>query len=204
MPGIGLRLVRFVLVAAIAGACAGSPATRFYLLSNVAGGPLAGSAEARAPFVVVIGPVSLPGYLDRRQIVTRQGAHAIQVATFDQWAGSLDDMIAGVLVEAVAALLPRDRVLPFQSVSRPDLDYRVAIDVSRFDVDDAGEAVLLAGWQIYGRDGRASVHVGETTARAQAASDGFDDRVAAMSRALGDLGAEIARAVLQLEASAGG
>ena len=142
--------------------------------------------------------------LQGRAQPSRLASSAIQVATFDHWAGSLDDMIARVLVEDVAALLPRDRVVPFQSVSRPDLDYRAAIDVSRFDVDDAGEAVLLAGWQFYRRDGRAAGHVGETSARAQAASDGLDDRVAAMRRALGDLGAEIARAVLQLQAAGGG
>ena len=196
----GLLVASLTMTFALA--CASSPATRFYLLSTVADEPVSGSVEARAPFVIAVGPVSLPSYLDRPQIVTRQGPNAIDIASFDQWAGSLDDMIAGVLVEDVAARLPRDRVVAFRSVSRPRHDFRVAVDVSRFDVDDADEAVLVAAWQVYGLGGRTPVHAGETTTRARAASDSYDDRVAAMSLALGDLGAEIALAVLQLPAPA--
>jgi uncharacterized lipoprotein YmbA len=203
MPHRGLLRSCLAITVGLAAACASSPPTRFYLLSSVDEAPIAGGAEARAPFVVVIGPVSLPDYLDRPQIVTRQGENSLEIASLHRWAGSLQDMIARVLAEDVAARLPRDRIVPFPSARGSELDYRVAVDIGRFDVDDRGEAVLVAGWRVYGRSGRAFVDAGEATARSQAASDGYDDRVAAMSRALGDLGAELARAVLQLEASGG-
>lgn len=175
-------------LAALVLGCAAAP-TRFYLLSPVAGP----SAAARAPMVLAVGPVLLPDYLDRPQIVTRDGANAVQLGAYDQWAGSLDDMFPRVLVEDLAARLPGDRVVGFPRIEKVAFDQRVSVDVTRFDVDESGTAVLAASWQVHLPAGSKPLLARDASVRASAASASYPDRVAALSQALGLLADEIAQ-----------
>ena len=180
-------------VAVLTMGCAAAP-TRFYLLSPVGGT----AAPERAAGVVAVGPVSLPDYLDRPQIVTRDGANAAQLGAYDQWAGPLDDMLPRVLAEDLAARLPGDRVVVFPRTENPAFDHRVAVDVSRFDVDETGSAILSASWQVVAPAGKKPLLVRESTVRATAASASYDDRVAALSQALGLLADDIAQGLASL------
>ncbi len=142
--------------------------------------------------VVAIGPVSLPDYVDRPQIVTRESAYAVKVASFDQWAGSLGDMVPRVLIENVAAALPEDRVVGFPSVSGTAFDYRVAVEITRFDADQTGAATLAARWQIYDRAARRAVLVTDETFVRPTAGPSYEAIVAAMSGTLADLSGRLA------------
>jgi len=193
------RLLRFPLSAActlslLAAGCAGTPATRFYLLSTSLGAPV----EVSSPLLIAVGPVSIPDYVDRQEIVTRGGANAVERAAYHQWAGSLGDMLPRVLIEDVGARLSGDRMVAFPAVENPNFDYRVAVDVNRFDVDESGQAVLSCGWQIYDRAGKKAVLASESSVRAQAPGPSYEERVAALSQAVGLLADDLARAVASL------
>lgn len=179
------------LLALLAVSC--SPVTHYYTLSPV--DPAAPAALAAASAVVAVGPVQLPDYVDRPQIVVRTGAHTLDQAVFDQWGGDLNDMVPRLLVEDLARRLPSDHFVSFPDAGDVPYDYRVPIDISQFDVSAAGEAVVVARWQVRGRPGSGTVLVRESTARAQAAGKSYEERVDALSRALGDLAGEIAGAL---------
>lgn len=63
-----------------------SPATRYYLFMPE--GRASSPAESSVVGVLV-GSVTLPGCLDRLQIVTRQGGERLHTAEFDRWAEPL-------------------------------------------------------------------------------------------------------------------
>lgn len=179
------------LGAIVAGSgCARTP-TRYYLLTPVPGA----EAATRATAVVAVGPVSLPDYLDRPEIVTRDGTNAARLGAYDQWAGPLDDMLPRVLVEDLAARLPGDRVVAFPRTENPVFAHRVAVDVARFDVDETGTAILRVGWQVHTPGEKTPLLVRDSTLRASSASDSYADRVAALSQALGLLADEIAQEI---------
>src|SRR4029077_20912698 len=83
-----LRSLCALLTAAGLGiGCFGSKPTRFYMLSTVApaaGTSVASSGDSR---VIAVGPVSIPDYVDRPQIVLRENANQVQISSFDNWAG---------------------------------------------------------------------------------------------------------------------
>jgi uncharacterized protein len=54
--------------------------------------------------------VTIPGYLDRIQIVTRRGRDEIGLGEFDLWSDPLKDGATRVLGENLAALLRENRV----------------------------------------------------------------------------------------------
>ena len=151
--GIIRRPVGLLLALFVAG-CAGSPPTNLYTLSAV-GAPAADTRSPQSPAVVALGPVTLPDYIDRPQIVTRKSAYELELAAYDQWAAPLYDMLPRALVEDVALRLPSDRVVAFPQVGDASFDYRIAVDVSRFDVDATGAATLAARWQLYARSDAA-------------------------------------------------
>jgi uncharacterized lipoprotein YmbA len=188
-----------VTTAALASGCFGSKPTRFYTLSSVVG-ESAGTVYSRgASRVIAVGPVSIPDYVDRPQIVVRESTNQVQLAGFDQWAGSLSDMVGRVLVEDLVAQLPDDHVIAFAQAGASVFDYRVAVQITRFDVSTAGEAVVSATWRVWDRAGTKTRLTESTTARAQAPGATYQDRVAALSQAVADLGGNVARSLARIE-----
>jgi len=194
------RWTRAVLLRAaitLAAACSATP-TRFYMLSSVADrAPAPASSEGPA-LVIALGPVSLPSYIDRPQIVTRGSGNAVELGTFDHWAGNLEDMIPRVLAADLAAELPGDRIVAFPAVVPPTFDYRIAVDVARFDVSPEGAATVAASWQFYDVAGGKALLMRDTTVETQAMGKSYEQRVAALSRGLGDLSDAIAQDVGRL------
>ena len=125
--------------------------------------PAADTRSPQSPAVVAVGPVTLPDYIDRPQIVTRKSAYQLELAAYDHWAAPLYDMLPRVLVEDVALRLPSDRVVAFPQIGDASFDYRIAVDVSRFDVDATGEATLAARWQLYARSTPRALLVADDT-----------------------------------------
>src|SRR5262249_52028624 len=103
-----MKRVAAVLLAALAGGCASSPPIRFYTLTPIApeSRPTAPPEGAR----VRLNRVTVPGELDRVQIVKRIDATRLQIDDQSRWAAPLDDMIRRVLTADLAARLPANAV----------------------------------------------------------------------------------------------
>src|SRR6266498_1510380 len=82
----------------VLGGCLGTPPTRFYLLPALTD-VSSPAAMGERTLTIGVGPVTLPPYLDRLQIVTRASQAQLHLAEFDQWAASLQDTVARVLAE---------------------------------------------------------------------------------------------------------
>ena len=194
-PPIVRALAGAALVALMALGCA--PATlptRFYVLTAV---PPAGGAPAAARDVTVgVGPVALPGYLDRPQIVSRTGGDEIDLAEFDQWGEPLRSAVPRVLADNLAARIPTERVVLFPWRGVRTVQYQVPVEILRFEGKPGGEVVLRARWRLLDGSGR------ELALRASAVTEatggpGYGPLVAALSRALAALSGEIAAAIAE-------
>jgi uncharacterized lipoprotein YmbA len=177
--------------------CADSQPTRFYTLSPLADAP-GGTPPATLPDITVgIGPVTLPPYLDRPQLVTRAGGNRMVLADFDSWVEPLQGMFARVLAENLALLLDTDDVLLLPQGRPIRFDYQVEVEVTRFDVDESGNAVLDARWWVLGRDGEKLLRSGRSTISEPTAVGDYTASAAALSRALGAMSKEIAQAIAE-------
>lgn len=174
---------------ATTGCLGGGAQTRFYVLAPLTG-PVATAADTRA-VTIGVGPVRLPGYIDRAPLVTRRGAEEVDFADLDRWGEPLADGVPRTIAENLAALMPADRIALFPWSGSRAIQYQVVIDVARFDGPLGGAVVLDARWRIIGPDrrdlGERRFTVGEPTG-----APTYPALVAAMSRALGGLSREIA------------
>ena len=199
-PAVLRRPLGLLLALFVAG-CAGSPPVNLYTLS-AAPAPAADTRSPQSPAVVAVGPVTLPDYIDRPQIVTRKSAYQLDLAAYDHWAAPLYDMLPRVLVEDVALRLPSDRVVAFPQVSEASFDYRVAVDVSRFDVDATGESTLAARWQLYSRSTPRALLIADELSQRRTDGQGYGSYAASLSAVLADLAERIAQALNSARATA--
>src|SRR5664279_3044471 len=83
--------------------CASSPSSKFYQLNPGQNKTsVTGDVSLDQSQVIAIGPVRIPDYLDRPQIVTRSGKNELKLSEFDRWAGSLESDVNRVLVEDIS------------------------------------------------------------------------------------------------------
>lgn len=137
--------------AALLAACGSSPRHNFYLLSADTTTPGTGESPS-----IGVGPVAVPEYLARSNLVYEQEGNALTVSDTEHWAEPLPDGIARVVALNLSSLLDTHevRMAPFNPARRPD--YGVKIGVLALDSDDAG-AELVAEWLVYRPDGGAPV-----------------------------------------------
>jgi uncharacterized lipoprotein YmbA len=174
-------------------ACSQTPPTQFYTLSSM---QLPASDVGGPNTVVGVGPVTLPEYLDRPQIVTRESGNRVMLADFSVWVEPVNGMFMRVLVENLSLLLATDNVIALPQRRPMRLDYQVEVDVTRFDADLSGRALLDARWRVFGRDGERLIGEGRSTIVEPAAEPGtYEAIVAALSKALGQMSAAIASAI---------
>ncbi len=192
-------LLACAMFLALAGCLGTSRSSRFYTLEplQVGDGPGATATDA----TLAVGPVELPDYVDRPQIVTRSGTNELVIAEFERWGGSLDRQISGSLVATLRdRLAPRQiAVVPLKSAvlsSRPA--YRMTVSVSRFDGVPGQSVVLQARWELCTQGGgkEESLGVKEASVTEQIDGSGYDALVAAMQRALVRLGEQMADGVV--------
>jgi uncharacterized protein len=201
-----LLLAAILLAPLILGGCGSDKPTRLYVLNATAEQPATLSPQGVA---VGVGPITLPKYLDRPQIVTGVSANQLSQANLDQWGGDLNDNMSRVLATNLSNLLGTDRISFYPWSNRAPLDFQVTMDVSKFETEADGATVLSVFWSIVNpADGTVlEMHrstyrdAGKATAGATAGSSSYDATVAAMSRNLGLLSRDVAAAIQARKAS---
>lgn len=177
------------LALATLGGCASAPEERFYTLSAVA---TANPAAPRATYTVAVGPVTVPDTVDRPQLVLRLDANRVAIQEHTRWAAPLQSGIGQVVAANLAQLLGGARVAAYPQNATTDPDYRVAVDVQRFESAPGTAASLDALWTIRSTQGTV-LKAGRTTVSEPAPGSDTEALVAAHDRALATLSRDIAR-----------
>jgi uncharacterized protein len=191
-----ITLVAVILgMSALAGGCASQP-SRFYVLSALPGAePATLATSGQQGPAIGIGPVTLPRYLDRPQIVTRASSYELKLAEFDRWAEPLDVNFARVLAENLSLLIPTGRVAVFPWPRATPIDFQVSIEVAHFLSQMGGESLLIADWTLLRGEGQQTLAHGKSHFSAPAGGQDYASIVAAMSQTVASLSREIAAAI---------
>lgn len=176
----------------LVGACS-SPTSRFYTLSAATV-----PAAPASTLAITVGPVSVPAEVDQPQIVVSTGPNQVQIDEFNRWAAPLQSAIMRVVAENLVAMLGTPHVTLSPQTLSPDTQYRVAIEVQRFDSAPGEYASLDAVWTVRRMQDNKAV-TGRTTLREPAREKGYDALAAAHSRAIAQMSQNIADALRRLE-----
>jgi hypothetical protein len=145
-----------------------------------------------------VGPIELPPYANRLQMVTGNTSYELHAAAFEQWAEPLRESFLRVLAENLSLLLATDRVALFPWKGPILIEYQVIVEVTHFLGEMGGETSLVALWSIVGKDGREVLVSQKSSFREPTGSQGYEDLAAAMSRTVAALSHDIAAAIATL------
>jgi len=177
-------------IAALTG-CSRSPRVSFYTLGSAEGTSPAYPSKS-APSVSVAN-ITLPDLVDRPQLVERVNGSRVEILETHRWAEPLKIGISRLLAENLASRLGSDLVAVYPQNSAGEPDYRVVVDIQRFE--SMGDAVSVdAIWSIRRtpagttKSGRSQIH--ESRGR-----EGYETLVAAYNRAIAYVSNDIAKAI---------
>ncbi len=176
-----LRAAPFLAAALVLTSCGGS-AQKYYQLS----------ADGAAPVGTIgmslgIGPISLPGYVDRAELVFQSGPNEFQVPADAHWTGSLKENISRVLAADLGRRLHSGNVLSFPWSPSAKLRYQIAVDVSQFHAISGEGAILEVAWRIQTPDGATTLRRGNGMFHEKIVGDGYGAVVAAENSLLAQL-----------------
>lgn len=197
------RLFLGICVLMTAG-CVSSPPTHWYLLSSQSLVPVGERHEpAHSEFVIGIGPITIPEYLNRPQIVTRAGEHEVELAEFHKWAEPLDTSLVRVLADNLTQRLPAIQVVRFPWKRSLPVGYHFTGEIIRFDSSTLKERVeLVARWQLVDETNNRLLIWKTSQVTVPVSASGHAAIVSAMSDALRDLSEEMALEIRHLPAPA--
>ena len=195
MP-LGALVLGIFIIAFFVSSCGTSPAAKFYTLTPVAQQKqekaVIGTGSASP---IAIGPVEIPEYLDRSEIVTRADQNQLILSEFNLWGGSLKTDVNRVLIENVSHFLAADGIpIVTWKLGITDVQ-RVPIQIVRFDGTPNDSILLKARWAVIEKDGKNFEFVRESSITVSVKGGNYNSVVAAMSEALGELSKEIASGI---------
>ena len=184
---------------------------RFYTLTSI--DPESRPEVSPDTTPVRITRVTLPGELDRAQLVRRIDPTRLQIDDQDRWAAPLDDMIRRVLSSDLAARLSSTLVVDANEPVAGQRVQALAIDIQDFYADAGCSVTLRATWILTppqppggkdegGQAARPRQAREQTQVPATSACAGADAVPGAMSRALALLSDRIAAVVAASPAAA--
>jgi uncharacterized lipoprotein YmbA len=188
------RLVLLPVLLLALAACSHSPPQRYYVLPGPAATPA--TLERNGP-LIGLGPVNLPAYLDRPQIVTRASDSRLDLASGQRWAEPFADSFRRALQAQLANAVPSIRVLAYPWKPSLPIARRISVEVLRFDRGADGAVVLTANWSVAsGGDIEEAVqHTSQISVPQAGKAEDYDRLVAAHGEAIAALARAIAAAL---------
>jgi uncharacterized lipoprotein YmbA len=192
MPPFNCRPCLALLATLLAAGCAKAPPPDFFLLDAAAPSQLPGFEQGLS---VGVGPVEIARHLDRNQIVSRESDTKLKLSDRNQWAEPLKAGFTRVLLINLGLELDSNRVYALPMRQRLPLDYRVEVDLVRFDGVLGREVILAARWALMRGDKREILTSKVSRIREPVQGDDYAAFTTAQSRAVARLGREIAAAI---------
>lgn len=175
-------------------ACGLTPARQPHLY-----GLAAGTASAQASWpedapLIAVGPIDLPDYVRRAQILTLADEVEYRASTTGRWAEPLESAVTRVVVENIAGALGTGQVASLAAAPAGDR-LQVTLQITDFVATEAGEIRLVAFWRVLSADGRRPLAGARFAHREPLAGSGDAAVANAMSQALAALTPELVQAL---------
>ena len=138
-----------------------------------------------------IGPISIPGYINRPQIVTKTNSAEVQFDEFARWAEPVDAMFTRTLAQNIKALTNSQSIYAHPWPNLINLDYRISATVIKFENDTQGDALLIVHWGIIDGSDTTDYKVIYSEFTAKSINTSYAARVAALNDTLAQFAKEI-------------
>lgn len=180
-------IVLLVLISACSIGGKSSP-SHFYVLDSKAESV---TNENLNNLLMGVGPITIPGYIDRPQIVTKTESAELQLAEFNRWAEPMEGMFTRALTANIRSLTGSHRIHSYPWSSNLEFTYRINAKVIKFENNANGDALLVVHWQLTHDREKSNLKTMHSEFNASASNTSYSARVAALNDTLAQFAQEI-------------
>ena len=199
-------LAAIVLVAvlfSITAGCGRSKPSHFYTLREVLPETKVVATDkvstVTSNVILGVGPITVPGYIDRNKIVTRVNTAEVKLSDYYRWAEPAPDKIEYVIQENLATLCPSVDVRKYTFRTSAELTHYVKVEITEFITGTDDKVLLNARYTIFSMNPKEKPIKKVVSLEKSVNNRDYNDVVFAMSSLLGELCVDIAEAVKLLK-----
>lgn len=146
-----------------------------------------------------LGPIRLPEYLDRPELLIRTSPNGFDLSETDRWAEPLVDNFRHALANDLTNLLGSKNIVQYPWDPGTKLDIIVHIEVQRFEADTSHSAELVARWDLRTSQTDQVLASREARFSHQSTSAAGDAVAGALSEDVAELAQQIASMIVRVE-----
>ena len=186
-----------------------SPTPRFYALTSIDENKVGTDlVSARMPVVISnrlkamiigIGPVKIPEYLNRPQMVTMTPEKMLQFAQFNRWGESLDLGLARLVREDLTVMLPGAKLTLYPWNPSIPVKYQVVVEVVQLDSELAKDMHFVVQWTVIDVQNSKTVMIKRSEFRLPIVSHNYVGLAQTLSTACSSLSDQIAETLASLK-----
>ena len=138
-------------LALVLGGCistATSPTPRFYVLAAGQENQESKKIDIVPDLLIGVGPVKIPEYQDRPQMVTQGKEKMLEFSEFDRWGESLDLGVMRLIGEDLTSMIPGGKFILYPWNPAIPVKYQVAVEIVQLDSDLHKDLFLVAQWLV--------------------------------------------------------
>ena len=127
--------------------CATTPPSSYYILTS-SNTKLKEPRASQEHITLGVGPIKIPGRLDRAHIVTRIDDHVLKIHEFHRWGDSLQRQLEETLAQNLSSFLQTPHVVlyPWERAQRPQ--YQLLLTVRQLEGDLKVGTTVEVVWQL--------------------------------------------------------
>jgi len=176
-----------------------SQTPRFYMLQAIDGNQVSKKTNIASDVVIGVGPVKIPEYQDRPQIVTQDKEKMLKFAQFDRWGEALDLGMARLIGENLAVILPEAKFTLYPWNSSVPVKYQVVVEIVQLNSNLDKDLFLVAQWLVIDVKNAKTLIIKRSEFRQSIIPQNYSGLAKTLSMACASLSSEIAEALATLE-----
>lgn len=176
-----------------------SPTPKFYMLSAINKDQVTKILKISPNVIIGIGPVKIPEYLNRPQIVTINKDKLLQFAQFDRWGESLDLGLARLVREDLVLMLPAAKLTLYPWNPNTAVKYQVTLEVVLLDSEIDKDMHFVVQWSIIDQQDMKTLLIKRSEFRTAISPQNYAGLVNTLSTNCSSLSDQIAQAITSLK-----
>ncbi len=175
-----------------------SPEPRFYMLKTMDKGQVSEKFDIEPGVIAAVGPIGIPEYQDRPQIVTMDKEGMLKFAQVDRWGEPLDSALGRLITDNLTVMLPAASFHIYPCNFAIPLTYQVVVDVIQLDSRLDKDMFLVCQWSIIDAKNRQMLLTKRSEFRQPVNPHNYSGLTGALSAACASLSSEIAATLAEL------
>jgi len=203
--GFNTGVAGMILALALGGcvAMSNSPTPRFYALQTMDTNYAGQKLNLPSSVILGIGPVKVPEYQNRPQIVTQDTNNLITFAQFDRWGEPLDVALPRLIAENLAVILPGTTlVISPWNLALP-VKYQVIMDVVRLESRLNENVSFTVQWSVIDLENKKMMLTKRSEFNEPIEPHDYSGLAKALGMECASLSAEIAKSLSEIATQSG-